>query len=148
MINREKIGQPLSVFTYHIEPVKIKELAEALGDSNPIYYDLHAAVEAGYPKIPISPTFPILFGFWDHEDGFSILENLNIPMSSMLHGEEEYTYLAPVYAEDTITGTVRMTKVDEKQGSTGPFEVVTFEFDYFNQHHEPVLHTRQVAVIH
>jgi hypothetical protein len=32
MINREKIGQPMGAFTYHVESVKIKELAEALGE--------------------------------------------------------------------------------------------------------------------
>jgi len=148
MVNREMIGKALSTFTYEVDRSKIRELALAVGDPNPIYQDVAAARAAGYPDLPAPPTFGTVLSFWGNRRGFITFRELNITQPNLvLHGEEEYNYLAPIYAGDTITGTLTMTGVDEKQGRTGSLEFVTFEFDYINQNGAAVLKTRQTAVI-
>ena len=40
---------------YEVSRLKIMEYAEAIGDPNPVYRDLDAARQAGYPDV-IAPT--------------------------------------------------------------------------------------------
>jgi acyl dehydratase len=73
--------------------------------------------------------------------------DLGIPMGRVLHGSEEYTYLAPICAGDTITGVRMMIEAQEKTGNSGKMEIVTTETVYTNQHGKEVLKTRAGIVI-
>ena len=57
MFDVSKIGQRFPPFPVRVEQVKIRELALAIGDNNPIYQTTEAAQAAGYPAIPLPPTF-------------------------------------------------------------------------------------------
>ncbi len=116
MVNREMIGKPLPGFTFEIERGKIREFAKAIGDDNPIYQDVEAARAAGYRDLPIPPTFPTTFARWGILDKNAPKVDLGIPLARVLHGEEEYTFLAPICAGDVVTGTGIMTDVQEKSG--------------------------------
>jgi acyl dehydratase len=146
-INREMIGRPLSPTTFEVDRGKIREFASATGDENPIYHDVEAAKEAGYNDLPIPPTFPTTFSFWGKRAKDAPVEDLGFPFARVLHGEEEYTYLAPIYPGDILTGVRTLTNVEEKQGRSGSMEIVTSETVYKNQHGEEVLRARTVAVI-
>lgn len=146
-INREMIGRPLSPTTFEVERGKIREFAAAIGDENPIYQDLAAAQAAGYADLPIPPTFPTTFGFWGKKAKDAPVEDLGFPFARVLHGEEEYTYLAPIYPGDTVTGVRTLLNVEEKQGKSGTMEIGTLEIVYKNQHGEEVLRVRTGVVI-
>lgn len=146
-IKREMIGQPLSPTTFEVERGKIREFAAAIGDNSPIYDSVEAAREAGYTDLPIPPTFPTTFGFWGKRDSNAPAEDLGFPFARVLHGEEEYTYLAPIYPGDTLTGVRKLLAVDEKQGKSGTMEIATLETTYTNQHGQEVLRSRTVAII-
>ncbi|NWJ45988.1 MAG: MaoC family dehydratase N-terminal domain-containing protein [Chloroflexi bacterium] len=146
MVNRELIGKVLSTYTFEIEKGKIREFVSAIGDPNPIYRSEEAAHAAGYPAIPVPPTFPTVVNIWGNNEGFSIPDALGVPSPRLLHGEEDYTYLAPVYAGDTITSTITLKSVEEKQGNTGKLEIILFEVVHTNQRGEEVLHGHQVVV--
>src|SRR5690349_5952936 len=96
-INREMIGKALSPTTFEVERGKIREFASAIGDTNPIYHEIEAAREAGYADLPIPPTFPTTFSNWGKKAKDAPAEDLGFPFARVLHGEEEYTYLAPIY---------------------------------------------------
>jgi acyl dehydratase len=147
MVNRDLLGKPLPPFTFEIERTKIREFATAIGDANPIYQEVAAAQAAGYPDLPIPPTFPTTFRRWGRTAKNAEKVDLGIPLARVLHGEEEYTYLAPLCAGDTVTGTTRMIDVQEKSGKSGQMEIVTTETVYQNQHGQEVLRTRSVTVI-
>jgi acyl dehydratase len=146
-INREMIGKPLSPTTFEVERGKIREFASAIGDNNPIYHDVEAARAAGYADIPIPPTFPTTFGFWGKKAKDAPPEDLGFPFARVLHGEEEYTYLAPIYPGDTVTGVRKLVNVEEKQGRSGSMEIATLETTYTNQHGQEVLRVRAMVVI-
>jgi acyl dehydratase len=42
---------------YEVSRLKIMEYAQAIGDPNPVYRDLDAARQAGYPDVIAPPTF-------------------------------------------------------------------------------------------
>ncbi len=148
MFDKSKIGQSFPPFTFEVERGKIRELALAIGDDNPIYQSREAAQAAGYPDVPLFPTAPTMFVFWGNSQLVSQLASLGINVSRILHGEEEYEYLAPIYPGDVLSGV--MTLVDGKSrqlpgGSS--MDVLTLEIRYTNQHHQPVLKAREVLIV-
>jgi len=146
-VKREMIGQPLAPTTFEVERGKIREFASAIGDENPIYHDVASAQAAGYSDIPIPPTFPTTFNFWGKRAKDAPAEDLGIPLARVLHGEEEYTDLAPIYPGDTVTGVRSMKNVEEKQGRSGTMEIVSMETLYTNQHGQEVLKVRSSIVV-
>ena len=52
----------------------------------------------------------------------------------MMFAGEELEYLAPVYPGDSISATVRLESLEEKQGSSERFVLQTTETRYTNQH--------------
>ncbi len=146
-IKPEMIGQSLPPTTFEVDRGKIREFASAIGDENPIYQEIGAAREAGYADLPIPLTFPTTFGFWGKKAKEAPAGDFGFPLSRVLHGEEEYTYLAPVYPGDTLTGVRKLLQVDEKQGKSGKMEIATVETIYTNQNGQEVLRARSVVVI-
>jgi acyl dehydratase len=140
------IGKPLTPKTAEVTRAKIRELATAIGDNNPIYHDVAAAKAAGYQDLPLPLTFPTTFNFWGRLPAGAEPEDLGMPKVGGLHGEEEYTYLAPIYPGDELTGVNRLVDVAEKQGRSGTMEFGTLETIYTNQHGQEVLKVRTVVI--
>ncbi len=146
-VKREMIGVALTPVTFEIERGKIREFALATGDLNPIYHDLTAARAAGYVDLPIPPTFPTTFMRWGRKPSGTPPEDLGFPHARVLHGEEEYTYLAPIYPGDTLTGIQSLIDVKERNGKLGVMEIATLETVFTNQDGQEVLRARTVAVV-
>jgi acyl dehydratase len=148
MFDESKIGQSFAPFTYEVQRNKISELTTAIGDTNPIYHSREAAQEAGFSDIPISPTTPTLFNFWGNRQRSSGLSQLGINVSRILHGEEEYEYIAPIYPGDVLTGTTTVVEGKTRQGSGGyTMDIITTETRYVNQNNQHVLNTRATVVV-
>lgn len=148
MFDKSKIGHSFPPFTIEVERCKIRELALAIGDLNPIYSSRAAAEEAGYRDVPISPTSPTIFAFWSDNRRGSELSKVGINVMRILHGEEEYEYLAPIYPGDILTGTTTIVDGKTRQGSGGSsMDIVTTETRYLNQDSLPVLNARTTIVV-
>ena len=147
MFDKSKIGQSFPAFTIEVERGKIRELALAIGDDNPIYQSREAAQAAGYPDVPLFPTSPTTFVFWGNDKMVSQLVSLGINVMGILHGEEEYEYLAPIWPGDTLTGVMTLADGKTRQGQGGSsMDILTIEIRYANQHGQPVLNTREVVI--
>ena len=147
MFDKSKIGQSFPPFTIEVERGKIRELALAIGDDNPIYQSREEAHTAGYPDVPLYPTSPTTFAFWGNRNMVSQVASLGINLMRVLHGEEEYEYLAPIYPGDTLTGVMTLVDGKTRQGQGGSsMNILTIEIDYTNQHGTPVLKARQVVI--
>lgn len=123
-----------------------QRFALAVGDRNPIYFDEAAARDAGYRGIVVPPIF-LAWALAPHRP----LEDLRrdglyrgrgkrvaLKVKRAMFGGDEWEYFAPVYAGDTITATVRLESLEEKQGSSGPFVLQITETRYTNQNGELV----------
>ncbi len=119
MFDKSKIGYSFPPFTIEVERGKIRELALAIGDDNPIYQSREAAQAAGYPDVPLFPTAPTLFTFWGNAKMVSQIVSLGINVMRVLHGEEEYEYLAPINAGDILTGVMTVVDGKTRQGKDG-----------------------------
>ena len=142
-MNKSEIGNTGKPVTMHVERGKIREFARAIKDDNPIYSDEeHAQKTVG--GIPAPPTFTMTLGFWD--DGRS-RPMLAYDVRRLLHGEQEFEYLAPIYAGDVLTATGRVSDVFEKAGARGG--TMTFgvlETTFTNQRGEKVLISRATLI--
>jgi acyl dehydratase len=148
MFDKSKIGESFPPFTIEVERGKIRELALAIGDDNPIYQSREAAQAAGYPDVPLYPTAPTIFNFWGNSKMGEQLVGLGINVMRILHGEEEYEYLAPINAGDTLTGVTTIIDGKSRQGRDGSsMDIVTLEIRYTNQHNQPVLNARETIVV-
>jgi len=148
MFDKSKIGYSFPPFTIEVERGKIRELALAIGDDNPIYQSREAAQAAGYPDVPLFPTAPTLFTFWGNAKMVSQIVSLGINVMRVLHGEEEYEYLAPINAGDSLTGVMTVVDGKTRQGKDGSsLDILTTEIRYTNQHGQPVLNAREMILV-
>src|SRR5438552_7580398 len=148
MFDKSKIGYSFPPFTIEVERGKIRELALAIGDDNPIYQSREAAQAAGYADVPLLPTSPTTFTFWGNTHKWEQLASLGIDVKRVLHGEEAYEYLAPISPGDTLTGVMILADVKTTQGKGGSsMDIITFETRYTNQHGTPVLTDREVVIL-
>ncbi|GHO88291.1 FAS1-like dehydratase domain-containing protein [Dictyobacter formicarum] len=147
MFDKEKVGYSFPAFTITIERSKIHELALAIGDENPIYHDLAAAKAAGYEDLPLPPTAPTIFTFWGNTKLWEQLASVGINVARVLHGEEEYEYVAPIAANDTLTGVTTIVDGKTRRTREGSMDILTTETRYTNQHQQHVLSAKTMFIV-
>lgn len=148
MFDKSKIGYSFPPFTIEVERGKIRELALAIGDDNPIYQSREAAQAAGYPDVPPFPTAPTMFAIWGNPKMVSQVSSLGINVMRVLHGEEEYEYLAPINPGDILTGVMTVVDGKTRHGKDGSsMDILTTEIRYTNQHGQPVLNAREMILV-
>lgn len=143
MIDKFAIGKTTGTHTMEVEKGHIRRFAQAIGDDNPLYFDEEYARKSRYGGIIAPPTFPTVFGF----EGERVFEGLEFDRSRLLHGEQEYEYFQPIKAGDTISYRTSIVAVVNKQGKSGPMDIVTTEMTGHNQKSEKVFLARSTVVI-
>lgn len=143
MADKSDIGKTGKPITMHIEYGKIREFAKSIKDSNPIYYDPeYAKKEVGGVMAP--PTFLMTLAHWDDGGG---RPQVKMDLRRVLHGEQEFEYLKPIYAGDVLTAVTRVADVYEKSGSRGgTMTFVIMETEYKNQRGDLVARTRSSII--
>jgi acyl dehydratase len=147
MFDKSKVGVSFPPFSIEVERCKIHELALAIGDDNPIYHSREAAQTAGYKDVPLFPTAPTIFSFWGNTELVNHLGSVGINVMRILHGEEEYEYLAPIYPSDMLTGITSIVDGKTRKSREGSMDIVTTETRYTNQDSQPVLIARTMVVV-
>lgn len=136
------IGQPLSEpVTGTITARDARRFALAAGDLNPLYFGEAAARDAGYRTTLVPPVFLA----WSltpprpledvRVDGLYRGEGKRVTLNvkRVMFGGEEWEFLEPVFAGDTITSVTRLKSLEEKAGGSGPFVLQMTETTYTNQ---------------
>lgn len=142
MIDKKHIGRQLPTFLATAEAGQLRFFAKAIGETNPIYFDEQAARDAGYPGLPLPPTFLFSLEFQIPSNAWR--DELGIVTARILHGEESFQYLRMAYAGDTLRFDVRIADIYDKKG--GALEFVVRETRVTNQHGEHVADLRSVLV--
>lgn len=146
MADASKVGMEFAPIVWEVERGKIREFALAIGDTNPIYHDREEARKAGYRDCPAPPTFLTVPMLWSGSMPVMI-DALKINFFMVLHGEEEYEYYQDIYPGDVITGTPRVTKMEEKTSKSGSkMDMISVEVVYTNQKNERVARSRSLLV--
>ncbi|MFG2959996.1 MaoC family dehydratase N-terminal domain-containing protein [Streptomyces sp. NPDC048291] len=96
---------------YEVGREKIREFAEAVGDTNPVYTDPEAAKALGYSDVIAPPTFVFSITF---RAAGQVVEDpqLGLDYSRVVHGDQKFAYKRPVRAGDrlSVTSTIEAVK--------------------------------------
>jgi acyl dehydratase len=132
-MNAEAIGKTYPPTIYAVGREKIREYAAAVGETNPLYFDVDAAKAAGYADVVAPPMFAVVFAarsvapaIFDPEVG------LNFAM--MVHGSQEFQWGPLVVAGDEVTTTATVKDISERGG----MRFYVFKSDSDNQRGERV----------
>ncbi len=96
MVDRSAVGRSFTPVTARVEPGRLRYFLNTIGERNAVYRDDAAARTAGYPAAPIPPTYLFCLELMDAERPFEFLTELGIDLARVLHGEQRFTYRAPV----------------------------------------------------
>jgi acyl dehydratase len=144
MIDRKFIGHQLPPSVLMVDRTRLQFFAKAIGETDPIYSDLAAAKAAGYPDLPAPPTF-LFAAELDSGTTERLLDELGIPLTKLLHGEQSFRYHAAVCAGDTVTVQSSITDIYDKKG--GKLEFAVKDSRVNNQRGELVAELRTVLVV-
>jgi acyl dehydratase len=147
VIDPSLAGKVFAPINHEVERTHIRKLAGVLNDANPLFHDPAAARAAGFVDLPAPPTLPIVFSLWANEPLLAELQNLGASLIQMLHGEQHYTYHAPICAGDVLTAQAALGSIIEKQAASGPLQLLTLITDFRNQRGEPVAEERLRVVL-
>ena len=138
----EVIGTELGSVTFPVERGKIAEFARAvLADDHAAYFDPDR--DGG---IIAPPTFTQTIAFWERPEPDAPIPDFGLDFTRVVHGEQEFEYLAPIHAGDTLTATSRISDVYERETSKGVMSFVAFENRYVNQDGETVAISRMILL--
>ena len=119
--------------TYAVGREKVREYANAVGETNPLHLDVDAARAAGHRDVVAPPMFAVVYtspaigpAFFDPDVGMDF--------ARMVHGAQEFAWGPLVVAGDEIATEVEVTDVSERGG----MGFYTFESRSDNQDGERV----------
>ena len=137
-IDRSVIGQWGPEARMVVELGKVREFAKAVKDPNPAFRD------GERPLAP--PTFLMSMAHWIGDLG-ATRQGIKLDYRRLLHGEQEFEYVAPIRVGDVLTFRSRTKDVFEKQGKRGgTMTFVVGETEFRNQDGAVVAYLRNVAI--
>ena len=141
---RSMIGVESDTSVYEIEKGAIRKWADAIGDPNPLYHDEEYAKKRGYRSIATPPAFIAQHAF--PVKASQKQARIRSPFTRSLNGGNEYEFLKPVQAGDTITSTAKLAELLEREGRLGRMLFVIYETTYKNQNGEVVVKARNTSI--
>ncbi len=147
------IGRTGETIIMEVEKGAIKKMADAIGDSNLLYWDDEYARNSRYGSIIAPPGF---FGWptsWSvmgptfsklREEVNTVISKAGFPR--ILDGSIEYDFFAPVRAGDTLAALPKVINIfdRESKGTTMLFTIT--ETTYTNQNGTLVAKARQTLI--
>jgi len=95
---------------YEVNRLKLREFADAIGDTNPVYRSRSAAQEAGFADVIAPPTFPIVISVAANAKVLAD-PGLNLNYAMVVHGEQRFEYSRPLMAGDVVTAQSTISSI-------------------------------------
>ena len=132
-LNPEFVGRvfpPTS--TYLVGREKIREFATAIGDANPAFHDVEAALALGYRDVIAPPTFSVVMAL---KAATSVIKDpdFGLDYSRVVHGEQKFRFTRPIVAGDEVQVAVTIASARTMAGNdmvTTVGEVTTVEGEH------------------
>jgi acyl dehydratase len=136
-------GKTFAPYEFHVERGKIREFADAIGDPNPVYHDPEYAKKAvGGILAPPTLTRTFLYEPKTASEALKVQD-----WSYIVHGEQEFEYLAPIFAGDLLTAQDTIVSVTEKESRrAGKLQIAVIETVFHNQRGDKVQVARRTLV--
>lgn len=106
----DAIGKTYPAAVYVVGREKVREYAAAVGETNPLHFDVDAARAAGFADVVAPPMFAVVYA------GPSVMQGifdpeLEIDFSHLVHGSQEFRWGPLVVAGDEITTTATVQDI-------------------------------------
>ncbi len=129
IFDRTTKGRRLEPVTVQVERGRIQFFAQVIGATDPIHSDVAAARAQGHPDIVAPPSFFTAIDAEVNEQCRRLARPstaalVNCDFRYLLHGDETYEYLGPIFAGDEVAVTTTIVDFYDKKG--GELEFVTF----------------------
>jgi acyl dehydratase len=135
-------GKVISTSALEVERGAIRRFADAVGDSNPLYWDEEYARKSKYGSIIAPPGFfgwpvmggnqSLIFSLLEGELGQALLE-VGYNTTSAIDGGTSYEFFQPIRAGDTLTASLAIRDIAERRSQSGRALFIIFETTYTNQ---------------
>lgn len=106
-LNRDYLGRSFaSGRVFEVGREHIRQFAEAIGDTNPVYVDPRAAERYGLRDVVAPPTFLTVVN--SAAGGREVMrdEGLGLQRGRVVHGEQRFVHHSPVHPGDRLLLTV------------------------------------------
>jgi acyl dehydratase len=114
-VDTKAAGKTYEPKTYVVGREKVREYANAVGETNPVHLDVEAARAAGYADVVAPPMFAVVYSALAMAP--AVLDpEVGINLAMMVHGGQEFVWGAPVVAGDEITTTASVKEISERDG--------------------------------
>jgi hypothetical protein len=127
MIDSAHIGFTTAPTSVTIDAWRVKLFCQAIGETDPVYWDASAAADAGYAACPVPPTFLKAIET-DHFNRAQLMEQLGVPLRSVLHAAQRFDYLAPLHVDERIEVSRRITDSYDKRDGALSFIVIDTQY--------------------
>ena len=127
-VNTDLIGKKWPAVAYEVGREKIREYANAVGETNPIHHDPGAAQAAGFRGVVAPPMFCVVYSA--PAVGPAVVDpEVGINLAAMVHGGQVFEWGEPVCAGDLVTTTATLADLSERNGMS----FYVFESESVNQ---------------
>jgi acyl dehydratase len=114
-VDTSPIGKQWPPATYEVCLEKIREYANAVGETNPVHHDREAAKAVGFRDVVAPPMFCVVYSA--PAVGPGVLDpEVGINLAAMVHGSQVFEWGEPVCAGDAVTTTSRLADIHEQDG--------------------------------
>jgi acyl dehydratase len=114
-VETKAVGKTYPPQTYAVGREKVREYANAVGETNPVHLDVDAARAAGYADVVAPPMFAVVYSAKSMAP--AVLDpEVAINLALMVHGGQEFVWGSPVVAGDEITTTATVKDISERDG--------------------------------
>jgi acyl dehydratase len=143
-IDRKHIGQESEDRFLTIDKAQLVLFAQAAGETNPVYLDEERAQEAGYPAIPVPPTFAFSIALLAPAKIGNVADIIT-NLGGLLHGEQDFQYHRQIFSGDRVRVKTKTVDIFDKKG--GQMEFVVQDTNIYNQHDELCVTGRMTLVV-
>ena len=114
-LNTDAIGREFPSAEYEVGREKIREFANAVGETSPLHQDREAAQAAGFRDVVAPPMFCVVYSAPAIAPG--VLDpDVGMNLAMMVHAGQEFVWGEPVCAGDEITTSAKVTEIYERDG--------------------------------
>jgi acyl dehydratase len=114
-VDTKAAGKTYEPKIYAVGREKVREYANAVGETNPVHLDVEAARAAGYADVVAPPMFAVVYSAPAMAP--AVLDpEVGINLAMMVHGGQEFVWDKPVVAGDEITTTASVKEISERGG--------------------------------
>ena len=153
-------GQVYCTSTFDIDRESIRRFALAVGDMNPLYHDAKYAANTRYGSIIAPPGFISSIWFWEDHSPIRpddderrkkgllglIFDIADAGYPSAIDSSIDYEFILPVKAGDTITSTLVIKDIRERNSEEGSLVFLITDTEYVNQKGETVAMVRMTTI--